>query len=184
MSRPRVPVQALPMVSCLSAELDALWPEVLSGLVEIFGPLWRASEPLPFEVTSYYEPEMGGPLFRRLAMFERLIDQDRLPEFKWATAGLEKRFARPDGRRRVNLDPGMICQERLTLATFKNFTHRTYLGDCVFADVTLIWSGGDWMALPWTFRDYQDRNLQRELTLARARHKALTANMESPCPRA
>lgn len=184
MSRPRVPVPGVPVVSCLSAEMDALWPEVLDGLAAILGPVHRISPVLPFEVTSYYEPEMGAPLVRRLAIFERPMAQDELPDCKWATTGLEKRFARPDGRRRVNLDPGFVTQERLTLATFKNFTHRVYLGSCVFADVTLIWSGGGWMALPWTFRDYQDRKLQRELTVARTLHMALTNNMETPCPRA
>jgi hypothetical protein len=89
---------------------------------------------LSFAQTGYYDAELGTPVTRRMVAFERLADLDCLPEVKLAAAALEARHAREDGRRVCNLDPGLLTQERLVLATCKNFTHRVYLGRAVWAD--------------------------------------------------
>ena len=60
-----------------------------------------------------------------------------------------------EGRRRVNVDPGILSAERLVLATGKNYIHRIYLGSGVYGDLTLIYSKGSYRPLPWTYPDYQ-----------------------------
>ena len=59
------------------------------------------------------------------------------------------------GSRSVNLDPGLLSLENFILATGKNYSHRIYLRDGVFAEVTLIFGKkGVIRELPWSYRDY------------------------------
>ncbi len=53
-----------------------------------------------------------------------------------------------------NIDPGLLSTENLTLVTGKNFTHRIYLRDGIFAEVTLLYQNGRFNPLPWTYWDY------------------------------
>ena len=96
-----------------------------------------------------------------------VLPLDGLAAVKVATNALERDSAGPDGRRLVNLDPGYLTLERLVLASGKNFTHRVYLGRGIWADLTLIYQGGDWVSLPWTFRDYASAPVQAFLTRVR-----------------
>ena len=73
------------------------------------------------------------------------------------------------GRRRVNIDPGLLLRERFVLATGKNFTHRVYLGQGIYADLTLIYRRDAFQALPWTYPDYTDARLQAFLLRARSK---------------
>ena len=78
----------------------------------------------------------------------------------------------PGGSRRVNLDPGLITLERLVLASGKNFTHRVYLGQGIWADLTMIYNKKTgWVVLPWTFPDYATEDMKRRLTELRALYK-------------
>jgi hypothetical protein len=60
-----------------------------------------------------------------------------------------------------------LLRERFVLATGKNFTHRIYLGRGIYADLTLVYRGGGFQALPWTYPDYADARLQAFLLRAR-----------------
>ncbi len=176
MSEPRTPDPGQAFVSLLSSCWDRFWPELLVELEKRLGPADFLSDPLPFENTGYYDDELGTPITRRLVAFERLLALDELADIKWFAAGLEKRYACPDGRRIFNLDPGIVTLERVVLATFKNFTHRIYQGRCVWADLTLVFTQGDWMTMPWTFPDYGAGPLRDHMTaLRRACMQKLTA---------
>lgn len=172
MSVPREPDPAQAMVSLLCAGWESVWPGVRVDLEAFLGPMDFEAGPVPFTHTGYYDAELGRGITRRILGFGPLLAQDRLREAKLFTNELEKRYARPDGRRRVNLDPGLVTQERLVLATGKNFSHRVYLGSGIFADLTLVFRGGTWQALEWTFPDYAGGELHPYLNELRARHKA------------
>ena len=170
MSTPRSPLAAQLVLSLFSSRWDTIWPALIPILEKSLGPLDSAGEPLSFSHTAYYEPEFGSPLQRRLLAFERLVPQERLREIKLWAHELEQKHLR-EGKRLFNLDPGLLTQERFVLATGKNFTHRIYLGDGVFADLTLIYQAGRWRTLPWTFQDYADPELQRQLTELRLKYR-------------
>lgn len=183
MSTPREPAPGKAVLSVLAAE--AWWPQgwdaLRTELGALFGPVDYETEPLPFAHTDYYGPELGAPLCRRLLGFARLVPLDALAELKLATNALELRLARPDGSRRVNLDPGLITLERLVLASGKNFTHRVYVGRGVWADLTLVYSKRQgWVDLPWTFPDYAGADMKRRLTELRTLYKTA---IEAGCPR-
>ena len=42
---------------------------------------------------------------------------------------------------------------KLVLATTKDRDHRLYLGEGIYAEVTLHYQGGAWRARPWTYPD-------------------------------
>ena len=75
------PRRQIPIMSFLYREEETL-AGVLSNVDGRYGPMDFLSEALPFDFTSYYEPEMGKNLKRRLAGFRPLILPEQLPEIK------------------------------------------------------------------------------------------------------
>lgn len=120
-----------------------------------FGGIELRSETISFDFTDYYEKEMGKGLLRRWVCFEKPIPQEEIREVKLITIELEKSLAREDGSRRVNLDPGQVTPARLVLTTTKDYSHRIYLGNGIFAEVTLIYRRGAFHPLNWAFSDYK-----------------------------
>lgn len=147
------PEPALLLVSVLGHDDDQLLA-VFPELEKQFGPLDCLTPKLPFDFSPYYEREMGRPLCRRLAVFAEPFHREQLPAVKNLTNSLEGRLADPSGRRTVNLDPGYLAIEHLVLATTKKSYHRPYLGEGIYADLTLIYQHGGYRALPWTYPDY------------------------------
>jgi len=131
------------------------------GALRILGGLFR------FEATDYYSGEMGEPLHRQFVVATEPVRRDALPDIKVLLDGIERDTA--DGERRtVNLDPGLVTAENFILATGKNFTHRIYLRDGVFADLTLEFRGGEYRPLPWTYPDYASAEVRGLLKTVRA----------------
>ncbi len=120
-----------------------------------FGEMELIGQELSFDHTRYYTAEMGTELARRFVAFRDLIARERLPSIKLQTNVLEKRFSRAGGGRRVNIDPGYLTAENLILATGKNYSHRVYVDDGIYADLTLIFQDGSYQPLPWTYPDYR-----------------------------
>jgi hypothetical protein len=152
MSKPRPPLPVKPVVSMLLARED-LRPAVVERLSRFFGPPDLVGPWWPFTASDYYEPEMGPHLGRSLVSFLHLADPGQLAGWKVFTNGVEEGFTL-GGRRLINLDPGYVAKERLVLATGKNYTHRIYLTQGIFGDLTLVYSQGDFQPLPWSYPDY------------------------------
>ena len=153
MGRITAPLPVKLIVPLFTGDVSLL-DEARRTLVDHFGPVDYCSPHIPFTYTTYYEPEFGGNLVRQILAFERLVDPGRLAEIKVWTNELEERWG-AQGRRRVNLDPGYISEAKLVLATTKNFGHRIYIGQGIYAEVTLSWRDKDYRAWPWTYPDYQ-----------------------------
>lgn len=170
MSRPQKPQVVKLIVSLITGEKGLIKP-VLMALQERFSPVDLLTGPLDFNHTEYYNNEMGRGLFRKLASFENLIDPGELPSIKLFTNSLEDRFLTSDGRRRINIDPGYISMEKMALASCKNFSHRIYLRDGVYADLVLIYRGKNFQPLNWTFPDYAEEGLRRLIGGIRERYR-------------
>ncbi len=130
--------------------------EIVQELETVFCDVERLSRTVPFSWTSYYEKEMGHGLSRTFLVFDCLVPQDFLVEAKHRSIHLEEKW-KHHGRRKVNIDPGILTGERVVLATTKNFTHRIYLGKAIFADLTLIYRKGGFRPLGWTYPDYSEK---------------------------
>jgi len=168
MSRPRPPVPAKLVVGLFLNDKN-LAPEVMDALQARFGPIDLLSPWFDFDCTDYYTIEMGTPLFRRMAAFATLIEQQAPAGIKCQTNALEVHFAK-GGKRRVNLDPGYLLHERFVLATGKNYTHRIYIGEGIYADLTLIFQKGGYRPLPWTYPDYAADEMRAFLALVRRQY--------------
>ena len=170
MSIPQPPEPAKLLISLFLQEKSLIVP-VVEVLAEKFGPVDMVSSWIPFDFTSYYELEMGSPLFRRIIVFKNLIKQSALADIKLKTNDLELRNSK-NSKRMINLDPGYMIKSRFVLATGKNYSHRIYIGKGIYADLTLIYSKGEFKTLPWTYPDYADKKMLSYLILVRNKYLA------------
>ncbi len=170
MSIPKTPLPAQLILSVLSSTWQDFQTRLLDELIRELGRIDFQSETLAFTETSYYDQELGTPITRKIFGFEALLPPEKLADIKLSTNALEQRFQQQDGRRIFNLDPGLVFQERLVLATGKNFSHRIYLGKGIWADLTLLYQKGKWQSLPWSFPDYAGHEVQEVLTRLRNRY--------------
>jgi hypothetical protein len=145
---------------------QSYFEQVATLLIHKYGQMGMVSRWFNFDYTSYYEKEMGTPLYRRMISFLDLIDPVQLPEIKLVTNQIESQFVKGQ-KRFINIDPGYIVPERFVLATGKNYTHRIYLNKGIFADLTLIFQKGQFQKLPWTYPDYAANNVKNFLNNVR-----------------
>ncbi len=168
MSTP-LPPQPAKLVVGLIINSRTLFDDVSRDLCRLFGNIDMRSPWVAFDYTNYYNTEMGSPLYRRLLAFEKLVAQEELAGIKHQTNAVEKRFARED-RRQVNIDPGILLYERFVLATGKNYAHRIYIGQNIYADLTLIFQKGGYQVLPWTYPDYAADEMRAFLLQVRSKY--------------
>ena len=162
----------LPFVAAFGSEQRAVdhGLEMLSG---VFGEPIFVSQFFRFdEFTDYYEPSMGRVLYKQLWAFRNLWNPENLADLKIATNGFEDEYARRQQgagsvERPLNLDPGYIDLGKLVLASTKDHSHRIYLRDGIFAEVTLIYTQKTWQKLPWTYPDYQSPDYHEFLNKSR-----------------
>lgn len=140
--------------------LFSLWRETY-GPSEILRP---ELNPL----MEYYSKEMPGKLSRFLVITEKTFPRSELLQSKLLSMVWENRFASGDNRT-VNIDIGFLSLENFLLATTKNYSHRIFIGEDIFADLTFEFRQGDFRALPWTYPDYQDPQKMKFLVEARNR---------------
>jgi hypothetical protein len=142
----------------------ALALEARLGCIEELGP------ELEFRWSGFYDEEMGGRPRRTFFSFSRLVDPSKLADIKIWTNKLEGEFA-VGGGRGVNLDPGLLSLTRFVLATTKDRPHRIPLSSGIYADLTLVFQGGDFRALPWTYPDWASEEYLVFLRALRSRLK-------------
>lgn len=154
----------------------------LEELGHLFGEMDSMSERFPFRFTDYYAAEMGHSLFRHFVTFKDLIPIPRLSEIKLTTNHLEEALASREGKRRINIDPGYLCLHHVILATTKGYTHRPYLRDGIYADLTLIYRNKSFQSLEWTYPDYRQDEMIRLFNRLRSKYaEDLRQGVIGPC---
>ena len=143
----------------ISADRE-LFEQAEYELADAFGPIDVSSNIMPFDLTHYYDEQMGSPLWRMFVSFARGVSPAVLADVKRRTNAIEADLAArhravDDPPRPINLDPGYIEQSKLVLASMKNFSHRIYLRDGIYAELTLYYKDNAWQHCPWTFPDYR-----------------------------
>jgi hypothetical protein len=170
MSTPSPPRPVKLIVSLLAAEKELI-ADAAGELSRTYGVIDFMSRCIPFTMTGYYREEMGEHLIRRFITFKDLFPPETLPEVKKHTDCLEGNYRNDAGGRRINLDPGYIALEHLILATNKKFTHRPYLENGVYADLTLIYRDKSFRPLEWTYPDYASDEIIEVLNRLRERYR-------------
>lgn len=114
------------------------------------------SEVIDFNLSDYYEEEMGTKILRYWISFFPNIQAKNLYKIKIFTNELEEKYFSDINRnRKVNIDPGYIDGSKLVLFSTKNYSHRIYLDEGIFAEVTLIYKNKQFQILSWTYPDYK-----------------------------
>lgn len=106
-------------------------------------------------LTQYYSKEIGDPLSRIFFLTSQSFNRDFLLEVKLQSLKWEHHWAR-DQKRMVNVDIGFLSLENFILATTKNYSHRVYIGQNIFADLTYYYHQGAFQSFDWTYPDFVD----------------------------
>ena len=186
MGIPRNPIPVKLFVGMLSPEAG-LFDICTELLCAEYGPIDHQSEPEQWDATDYYRDEMGCGILRSFIFFERLVDPATLSIVKHFTNRIEAGFTVASGtsvRRRINLDPGYVTEAKVVLASTKDYSHRIYLAEGIYAEVTLHYSTKEKTFLPleYTYPDFRTKEAMalfrkaREMLRATLRGKGLQKN--------
>ncbi len=168
MSKP-TQAAAVKLIFSVFAPAGNLINDAIRRLAVRYGQPDYVSAQIPFDYTAYYAPEMGQTLVRRFLSMEGLIRPESLPDIKLAANEIENETLL-ESRRQVNIDPGYLSQAHLILATGKGYTHRPYLRDGIYADLTLMYQAKKFCSLPWTYPDYANEKLWTMFGAIRSRY--------------
>jgi hypothetical protein len=171
-----VPTSPLPV--CRFAGLLASTEEQLAAtryeLAQWYGTIDDASPVIPFSFTKYYDEEMGPNLLRQWVRFEALFNPEHLAKCKLETNMAETLLGRQFNERSsgkvlrpINIDPGYVHRYKIILGTTKDHSHRVYVAEGIYAEVTLHWNQNRWTPWPWTYADYQSETAQTFFIKAR-----------------
>jgi len=151
MARVQKPPKGRLIVSIIYNSLDGL-SDALKLLEKQFGRVQCETIEIGCSAGQYAE-EMGDQLQRRFYSFEKLVERDRLPEIKATCHKVENQLGdlvNDYAFRTVNIDPGILTPENVVMASHREYNHRLYLGEGVFGELTLVFSRGRFVRLPWT----------------------------------
>lgn len=142
----------------------ALFPEVRARIEARFGAIHPEGESPTFDFpeTRTYARSMGSNLHRKFFVLEQLWPQDGLAAVKHATGDMEAAIGLdcrplPGNRsvdRVVNIDPGLLNECRIILASTKDYAHRIYRGGGIWEEISLVFQHGAYRSHPWTYPDF------------------------------
>lgn len=138
-------------------------------LTERFGPIDFEGADRPFDLSAYYEPEMGANLQRRFIAFATLRSPEEITDAKHACIAIEAESASAN-RRRVNLDVGYLDHNKIVLASVKSAGQKIYLSNGIYADLVARYAHGRYQPFEWTFPDFKDGRYDDELAEMRGRY--------------
>lgn len=140
--------------------------EAESRLEEMWGRIDYRGPDLPFDMTDYYQQEMGTELLRRLMSFQELVPPESLQQAKLRTNEVEAALT-VEGKRRVNLDVGYLDHNKIVLGSVKYAGQKIHLGGGVYADLIARYRRGRYQPFEWTFPDFRDGRYDDQLNTIR-----------------
>jgi hypothetical protein len=140
---------------------------IVQMLSEVFGSVDFVGPAHPFDVTDYYQDEMGPNLTRRIVSFNGPHHADILVGTKLACIELEKALSL-DGKRTVNLDIGYLDHNKIVLASTKGAGQKVYIDSGIYADLIARYTHGSYKPFEWSFPDFKDGRYDQEFATVRA----------------
>jgi len=132
------------------------------GAIMSTGPIYRVTD-----FSDYYVKEFGNHLHKQFFVFQNPACLENFYKIKVWTNEFENAPVSDIAKRILNIDPGYLEPSKLVLYSSKNFSHRTYCGAGIFAELTMLFKHGDFIRLPWTYDDYYWEENRRFLLDAR-----------------
>ncbi len=158
MARVMEPVPGRLILSIIYSSMDAL-ADCLQTLERRFGRVQFETAEIACARAERYREEMGANIYRRFLSFEQPVARSSLASIKAICHKIEPNFAdHVDDYhfRTVNIDPGIMTPHNLVMASHHEYGHSVYLTNGVFSELTLVWSQGRFVRLPWTNPDFFD----------------------------
>ena len=144
---------------------DELLTKVIKGFENRLGPvLGKGPVFHSSDFTKYYEKEFGSDIKKQFFVFQKPCVLDDFHKIKIRSNELELSLGdREKQIRAVNIDPGYLSPSKLVLFSTKNFSHRNYIGNGIYAEITMLFMHGNFKKLGWTYPDYYWENNLRFL---------------------
>jgi len=149
---------------------EQLLVEAKERLTENFGKIDYTSSIFLFDLTGYYEEEMGSPIHRIFISHEPMIHPKQLAEIKITTNKIENELS-SESNRKVNIDSGYMDVCKVVLASAKYNGQKIYLDSGIYADLTLYYEKGKYLHYPWSFPDFRSGEYNRAFLMIRERYK-------------
>jgi hypothetical protein len=143
--------------------------QALKLLAEKWGKIDFEGNDHIFDVTDYYNSEMGVPQFRRIIAFENMADPSVLVSMKLACNEIEHVLSE-NGKRQVNCDAGYLDHNKVVLASAKEAGQKIYLGRGIYADFAGRYKDGNYRPFEWSFPDFKDGRYDKELLEIRTKY--------------
>ena len=169
MAQPDKPMPVKYFVAILFREPGSL-SRAKEALTDRWGVIDFEGRDHLFDVTGYYEPEMGAPLYRRLLSFEQLHSPTLIVDMKLGCNAVESALA-DQGKRRVNIDAGYLDHNKFLLASAKEAGQKIYLDKGIYADLSGRYKGGKYRPFEWSFPDFKDGRYDEELIAIRSLYR-------------
>lgn len=147
------PTKAWPFVALLWREDLIAFEDIKLLLENKLGECCNLMQASFDSMSSYYQNEMGLPLKRCYWVGKKAIEREQLVELKKWTMDLEAHYSK-EGRRQINLDPGLLCLEQTVLISTKPYSHRLYISDNLYLELNTLFEKASYRPLPWTYPDY------------------------------
>ncbi len=146
-----------------------VFQEAEKSLLKTYGKADYTSSFLEFNLTDYYEKQMGRNLKRQFISFANLYSPENLSKIKIHTNKLEEQIKEEfnSNCRVLNIDPGYLTTSALIMATAKNFSHRIPLKDGIYAHLELLFGRKKVNTLSWTYPDYRSEEYQKVFSKVR-----------------
>jgi hypothetical protein len=166
----RTPLPVKLFLGMLSPE-PGLFSDCAFVFAQEYGAIDLESEVMPWTTSDYYRDEMGSTIFRKFIFFQNALDPVVLSSIKRFSNEVEQRLSGSvtPGRRRINIDPGYVTEAKVVLASTKDFAHRVYIGEGIYAEVTLRYGNRERSFLPLdhTYFDFRERGYRDLFNRAR-----------------
>jgi len=149
-----VPVHSVKLIIGFIFKDQQVLDKAKLTLLRRFGRIDFESPLIPFTLTDYYQEEFGKGLLRVFISFSKLIKPQQITEIKILTNRLEEKLS-SGGKRKVNIDPGYLDLAKLVLASTKDYSHRIYLDQGIYAEITLFYQDKGFQEWQWTYPDFR-----------------------------
>ncbi|MBI4439456.1 DUF4416 family protein [Candidatus Woesearchaeota archaeon] len=136
---------------------DELMGKALDALQKGLGAV-SESHSYDFVFTDYYEKEMGKGLKKKFVVMGKDVGEEELASIKIFTNLVEDGM-RKDGKRTVNIDPGVLSKEGLVLASNKEKGYKQKIGEGIFGHRVYSFSPKGVETFFHTFPDFRQKDL-------------------------
>ena len=113
------------------------------------------SKEYPFDLTKYYNSEMGPNLKRCFLTIKGLQNIEESYTWKLKMIKIENNLSH-HGKRRINLDPGYVDTQKIILFSKKSGPQKVYIRKGIWGDLVLIKQKNGFQYFPWTFPDIRE----------------------------